>query len=145
MQLVESPECTNCDRRGWDNDAWHTLLEYPAFQLYWEDMMTLQKKGEQPLTPDSLVLIMLKSADGWDQVATFVTLTMHHKMEIMWERQRRPIAPTTQHPILEQFQQMSCSPPLHISTEYGFAIGRYLGKYYLHVYLFCEGHAGHNQ
>ncbi len=68
MKVAESPECTNCDRRGWDDDAWHTLFECLAFQLYREDVMTtLQKKGEQPLTPDSLVPVKLKSADGWDQ------------------------------------------------------------------------------
>ncbi len=62
-------------------------------------MTTLQDMGEQPLTPDSLVLIMLKSADGWDQVAAFVTLTMRCKMEIVREWQRGPIAAATQHPI----------------------------------------------
>ncbi len=31
MQLVESLECTNCDRRGRDDDAWHTLFEYTVF------------------------------------------------------------------------------------------------------------------
>ncbi len=40
-------------------------------------MTALQEIVEQPLTPDSLVPIMLKSADGWDQVAAFVALTMH--------------------------------------------------------------------
>ncbi len=65
MKLVESPNCTNCDRRRRDNDARHTLFECPAFQLYREDMMTiLQKKGEQPITPDRLIPIMLKNADG---------------------------------------------------------------------------------
>ncbi len=42
---------------------------------------------------------MLKSAEGWDQVATFVALTMRRKMEIAWERQGRPIAAATQHPM----------------------------------------------
>ncbi len=46
-------------------------------------MTTLQEMGEQPLTPDSLVPIILKSADVWDQVAAFVALTMCHKMEIL--------------------------------------------------------------
>ncbi len=39
-------------------------------------MTTLQEMGEQPLTPDSLVPIMLKSAEGWDQMAAFVALTI---------------------------------------------------------------------
>ncbi len=48
MKLVESPECINCDRRGRDDDAWRTLFECTAFQLYWEDTMTtLQKMGGQ--------------------------------------------------------------------------------------------------
>ncbi len=65
MKLVESPECSNCDRRGWDDDAWHTLFECPAFKLYREEAMTaLQKTSEPPLTPDSLVPIMQKSAEG---------------------------------------------------------------------------------
>ncbi len=63
-------------------------------------MTTLQKMGEQPLTPDSLLSIILKSADGWDQVAAFLALTMRCKMEIAQERQRRPIAAITQHPML---------------------------------------------
>ncbi len=69
MKLVDSPDCSNCDRRGRDDDAWHTLFQCPAFQQYREDaIMALQEMGEQPLTPDCLVPIMLKSADGWDQV-----------------------------------------------------------------------------
>ncbi len=80
MKLAESLECANCGRRGRDDDAWHTMFEYPAFQLYWEDLMTMLKEvDEQSLTPDSLVPIMLRSTDGWDQVAAFVTLTMRHK------------------------------------------------------------------
>ncbi len=63
-------------------------------------MTTLQKMCEQPLTPDRLIPIMLKSAEDWDQVVAFVALTMHHKMEITWELQRRPIATTAQHPML---------------------------------------------
>ncbi len=43
----------------------------------------------------SLVPIMLKSAEGWDQVAAFVALTMLRKMEIARERQGRPIAAAT--------------------------------------------------
>ncbi len=43
--------------------------------------------GEQPLTLDSLVLIMLKSADRWDQGLP-LSLTMRRKMEIVQERQR---------------------------------------------------------
>ncbi len=77
------------DGRERDDDAWHTLFECAAFQLYREDTMTtLQEIGEQPLTLDSLVLIMLESTDGWDQVVTFVALTMHHKMEEVrkWQR-----------------------------------------------------------
>ncbi len=54
----------------------------------------LQKTGEPPLTPDSFVPIMLKSAEGWDQMATFVALTMCRKMEIARER---PIVAATQH------------------------------------------------
>ncbi len=47
MKLAESPDCTNCNRRGRDDNAWHTLFECPAFQLYWEDAMTiLQEMGE---------------------------------------------------------------------------------------------------
>ncbi len=41
-----------------------------------------------------MVPIMLKSAEGWDQVAAFVALTMRRKMEIGWEWQGRPIAAT---------------------------------------------------
>ncbi len=46
-------------------------------------MTTLQEMGEQHLTLDTLVLIILKSADEWDQVAAFVALTMYYKMEIV--------------------------------------------------------------
>ncbi len=65
-------------------------------------MTALQEMGGQPLTLDSLVQIMLKSTDGWDQVATFAALTMLskiRKMEIGWERHKQPIAAATQHPI----------------------------------------------
>ncbi len=100
MKLTDSFNWSNCDRRRWDDDVWHTLFECPAFQLYWEDAMTaLQEMGEQRFTPDSLVPIMLKSTGRWDQVAAFVSLTMRRKMEIAWELQRQPIAATTQHPI----------------------------------------------
>ncbi len=58
-------------------------------------MTTLQEMSEQPLTRDSLVPIMLRSADGWDQVAAFGTLTMRYKMEIAQERQRWLIATAT--------------------------------------------------
>ncbi len=50
-------------------------------------MTALQKTSETPLTSDSLVPIVLKGTEGWDQVAAFVALTMRHKMEIAWERQ----------------------------------------------------------
>ncbi len=58
-------------------------------------MTALETMGEPPLTPDSLVSIMLKSAEGWDLVAAFVAPTMRRKMEIAWERQGRLIAATT--------------------------------------------------
>ncbi len=52
VKLANSPDCSNCERRWRDDDAWHTLLECPVFQLYWEDAMTtLQEMGEQPLKP----------------------------------------------------------------------------------------------
>ncbi len=63
-------------------------------------MTTLQEMGEQSLTLDSLAPIMLKSADGWHQVAAFVSLTMRRKMKIVWKRQKRSIAAATQHPML---------------------------------------------
>ncbi len=66
--------------------------------LYWEEAMTaLEKMGEPPLMPNSFVQIMLKSAEGWDQVAAFVALTMRYKMEIARDRQWRPIDAATQH------------------------------------------------
>ncbi len=43
-----------------------------------------------------LVPIMLKSTEGWDQVAAFVALTMRRKMEVAQEWQGRPIAAATQ-------------------------------------------------
>ncbi len=45
MRLVENPKCDNCDRRG-------LLFECLAFQLFWEDVVTiLQETSEEPLTP----------------------------------------------------------------------------------------------
>ncbi len=44
MKLAESLECTNCDRRGRNDNAWHTLFRCLAFQLYWKDMMILCKR-----------------------------------------------------------------------------------------------------
>ncbi len=76
-------------------------------------MTALEKMGKPPLTPDSLVPIMLKSAEKWDQVAAFVALTMRRKMEIAQERQRWPIAvATTQHPMLDL-----APPPLPSATQ----------------------------
>ncbi len=60
-------------------------------------MTTLQKKGEQSLTPDSLVPITLKSADRWDHVAPFIGLTMCRKMEMAWGWQRQSIVAAIQH------------------------------------------------
>ncbi len=48
--------------------------------------------GEQALTPDSLVLIMLRSTEEWNQMVPFVIMTMRHKMELV---QERPMANTT--------------------------------------------------
>ncbi len=42
---------------------------------------------------------MLKNAEGWDQVATFVALTVRRKMKKARERQGWPIAAATQHPM----------------------------------------------
>ncbi len=60
-------------------------------------MTTQHEMDKQPLTLDSLVPIMLKSVHGWDLVATFVTLTIRHKIEM--EPQRWLIAAATQHPM----------------------------------------------
>ncbi len=62
-------------------------------------MTTPQEMGKQPLTPDSLVPIMLKSADRLNQVAAFITFTMRHKVEVAQEWQRWPITAATQHPM----------------------------------------------
>ncbi len=70
----------------WRDTAWSWILHH-------------DKTGEPPLTPDSLIPIMLKSAEGWDQVAAFVALIMCRKMEIAREQQGRPIAAATQHPM----------------------------------------------
>ncbi len=100
MRLVGSPECANCDKKkGLDDDAWHTMCECPAFQLFQEDeMIILQKMGNEPL-PLDLVPFMVQRAKGWDQVAAFVALTAHHKMELAREWQRRPVAVATYHPM----------------------------------------------
>ncbi len=55
--------------------------------------------GEESLTPHSLVPIMLRSSEGWDQLAAFVALTMSHKVKLAWERQRRSITVAIQHPV----------------------------------------------
>ncbi len=57
IRLPDSPKCVNCDTKVWDDDAWHTLFECPAFQLFQEDVMTILKEmSEEPLTLDSLAL-----------------------------------------------------------------------------------------
>ncbi len=62
------------------------MFESPAFQPFEEDVMTIvQEMGEKPLTRGSLVLVMLRSAEG-DQVAAFVALIMRYKMELVWEQ-----------------------------------------------------------
>ncbi len=62
-------------------------------------MTALEKIGELPLTPDSLVPIMLKSAERWDQVAAFVALTMRRKMEIAQEHTQHPMPDLASPPI----------------------------------------------
>ncbi len=74
MKLVKSPECGNCNKRGWD-DPWHTLFDYLAFQQFQDETMTTQQEMcEEPLIPYSLVPIMLRSVEGWNKVAAFVAL-----------------------------------------------------------------------
>ncbi len=90
IRLVESLKCANCDGRGRGDSAFHSLFECPTMQLYWENVMTtLQEMSEQPLTLDSFVPVISRSTKGWNQVAAFVALTMHHKMELAREQQRR--------------------------------------------------------
>ncbi len=75
-------------------------------------MTTLHEMGKQPLTLDSLVSIMVRSVEGWNQMATFVTLAIYHKIELVREWQRRLIATMTQHPY-----QTSPSPYLPLATQ----------------------------
>ncbi len=37
MGLADNPKCANCDRKERDDDAWHTLFECPAFQMFQEE------------------------------------------------------------------------------------------------------------
>ncbi len=59
-----------------------------------DDQSTRNRWGAS-LILDSLVLIMLQSVKGWDQAVAFVALTMHHRMQLGWERQRRSRAAAT--------------------------------------------------
>ncbi len=59
-----------------------------------------------------LVPIMLKSAEGLDQMTTFLALTMRRKMEIARERQGRSIVTTTQHPMPD----LAILPPFLLSA-----------------------------
>ena len=89
MGISTSPECSNCDIRGRDDDAWHTLFECPAFNdIREEAQRSISALGEEPLTPESLVPVMLRSSTGWDQVAAFVAAVLRKKMEAERERQR---------------------------------------------------------
>ncbi len=92
MKLVESPECAR--------EEGEMMPSTLCLNVQANVMTTLQEMCEQSLTPDSLLPIMLRSADGWDQVAAFVALTMRPKTEIEWEQQTRPIAAATQHPMV---------------------------------------------
>jgi len=38
MSILTSPEYSNCDIRGRDDDAWHTLFQYPVFNDIREDV-----------------------------------------------------------------------------------------------------------
>ncbi len=82
--------------------AWY-LLHLVLLLIYLSFLFTLFNLVKSSLRQFSsviaiyfLVPIMLKSVEGWDQVAAFVALTMCHKMEIA---QERPIAAATQHPM----------------------------------------------
>ncbi len=90
MKLVQSLERANYVRRGQDDDdAGHTLFACPAFQLFQEDVMTtLQEMVEKPLHQ----IVWSQSCQStkiWDQVATFVAMTMRHKMKLVQVQQRR--------------------------------------------------------
>jgi len=43
--------------------------------------------GEEPITPESLIPVMLKSSTGWDQVAAFNAAILRKKMEGEWKWQ----------------------------------------------------------
>ncbi len=64
MRLMECSECANSIKeRKMIMPGTHCSVL--AFQLYQEDVLTtLQEMDEEPLTPDSLVPIMLWSAKG---------------------------------------------------------------------------------
>ncbi len=94
MRLAESNKCVNWDRRGRDDDAWHTPFECPAFQLYREDVMTTLQQWVNNFFHRTV----------WSQLygtkwPFFFALTMGYKMELVQEQWRRPTATVTQHPI----------------------------------------------
>ncbi len=77
------PECISCDKRRRDDDPWHNLFECPAFQLYWGGLMTTLQEMSWTASYTGQFDPSYKKGQRWDQVPAFVTLTMHHMMQLV--------------------------------------------------------------
>lgn len=76
MGISENSKYSNCDKRGWDEDAWYTLFECPAFnEMLEEGLYSIRTADEELLTPDSLVLM----------IASFEAAILGEQMEAKWE------------------------------------------------------------
>ncbi len=138
MRLAESLECANCNERGPNGDAWHTLFKCSAFQLYWEDLMTtLQEMDEQLPLLDSLVSIMLRSAEWWisghlcikwtSLGAAEVTNSHHHPAF-----NARPQLPPPVFAISSPATEQECGPGWSTSTSTISDAKNYRHYWYLH-------------
>jgi len=88
MGKVEADICFHCDRGQVDSPQ-HTLFECVAWRRERSELVrSLDEIGEdEALAPNTLVPIMLRSAEGWGQVSTFAAKVMKKKMNAEWARQ----------------------------------------------------------
>ena len=89
MRIKAGPECSHCDY-GWNDGPQHTLFECEAWLCEREELVqTLSKLGiQEPLETETLVPIMLRSAEAWKAVSTFASKIMKMKMDAERARQR---------------------------------------------------------
>jgi hypothetical protein len=100
MGKVASPVCSHCTQ-GRNDDAQHTLFKCDAWRRERSELeRSLREIGvDEELTSSSLVPIMLKSEEAWNQVSAFASTVMKKKMNAEWSRQMQSHAMASSTPM----------------------------------------------